>query len=104
MAKCFFINRLCCEIREGVAQSQKKRVFGGKFRVNDVKFGVKMIRSFLLLIVAFMANCIFAQKNTARIDSLNLKSEILYTTDVEKSIELSSKALYLSKSADYQHG
>ncbi|WP_186280143.1 tetratricopeptide repeat-containing sensor histidine kinase [Fluviicola chungangensis] len=63
-----------------------------------------MIRSFLLLIVALMAGGTFAQKDTERIDSLNLKSEVLYTTDVKKSIELSTKALHLSKAIDYQHG
>lgn len=63
-----------------------------------------MNRFILLLVFAFVADGIFAQKDTERIDSLNLKSEILYTTDVEKSIELSSKALHLSKSIDYQHG
>ncbi len=63
-----------------------------------------MIRFSLLLIFALTAGCIFAQKDTKWIDSLNLKSEILYTTDVEKSIELSSKALSLSKSIDYQSG
>jgi two-component sensor histidine kinase len=63
-----------------------------------------MNRFFLLLVFAIMADGIFAQNDTERIDSLNLKSEILYTTDVEKSIELSSKALRLSKSIDYQSG
>ena len=63
-----------------------------------------MIRFSLLLIFALVTGCIFAQKNTERIDSLNLKAEILYTTSVEKSIELSSKALSLSKSIDYQPG
>ena len=63
-----------------------------------------MVRFSLLLIFALMAGCIFAQKDTKRIDSLNLKSEILYTTNVEKSIELSSKALRLSKAIDYQSG
>jgi two-component system, sensor histidine kinase PdtaS len=63
-----------------------------------------MIRFSLLLVFALLANSIFAQKDTERIDSLNLKSEGLYTTDVKKSIELSSKALSLSKSIDYQSG
>lgn len=63
-----------------------------------------MNRFFLLLVFAFMADGIFAQNDTERIDSLNLKSEILYTTDVKKSIELSSKALKLSKAIDYQSG
>ncbi|WP_341902906.1 tetratricopeptide repeat protein [Fluviicola taffensis] len=63
-----------------------------------------MNRFILLLVFALLANSIFSQKKTARIDSLNLKSEILYTTDVKKSIELSSKALRLSKSIDYQSG
>lgn len=63
-----------------------------------------MIRYLFLLALVLLPGCIFSQKGTARIDSLNLKSEILYTTDVEKSIELSSKALRLSKSIDYRSG
>ncbi len=63
-----------------------------------------MTRFLLPLIFAFMASGIFAQKDAKGIDSLNLKSEILYTTNVEKSIELSSEALRLSKLTDYQAG
>nr|WP_294859016.1 tetratricopeptide repeat protein [uncultured Fluviicola sp.] len=63
-----------------------------------------MIRVHLLLVFAFSVSCIFAQKDTRKIDSLNLKSEGLYTVNVEKSIELSSKALKLSKKIDYQSG
>lgn len=63
-----------------------------------------MIRFFLLLIFALTASSIFARKDTGRIDSLNLKSEHLYTTDVKKSLELSSKALALSKEIDYRSG
>lgn len=63
-----------------------------------------MTRFFLPLVFAFMAGCIFAQKDTKRIDSLNLKAEDLYATDIEKSIEVSTKALQLSKEFDYQHG
>lgn len=63
-----------------------------------------MIRFFLLLVFALAASSIFAQQDTERIDSLNLKSEQLYTTNVKKSLELSSKALELSKEIDYQSG
>lgn len=46
----------------------------------------------------------FGQKDTAKIDALNLKSEFLYSVDVDKSITLSSKALRLSKEANYRYG
>lgn len=63
-----------------------------------------MIRFFLPLIFALAAGGIFAQKNIARIDSLNFKGEELYANDVEKSITVSTKALQLSKESDYQSG
>lgn len=92
------------ENRKRLGGTQKKRVFTGFFRVNDVKFGVKMTRFFLLLIFALMAFSIFAHKNTERIDSLNFKAEELYANDIEKSIAVSTKALQLAKAAGYQHG
>ncbi|WP_343637413.1 histidine kinase dimerization/phosphoacceptor domain -containing protein [Fluviicola sp.] len=63
-----------------------------------------MFRSLLLLSIGLTANCIFAQKNTERIDSLNFKAEELYANDVEKSIAVSTRALKLSKESDYQSG
>jgi two-component sensor histidine kinase len=92
------------ESREWSVSTQKKRVFTGFFRVNDVKFDVKMIRFFLPLIFALVAGGIFAQKNIAGIDSFNFKAEELYANDVEKSIAVSTKALQLAKKADYQSG
>ena len=63
-----------------------------------------MTRFFLPLIFAFTACSIFAKKNIARIDSLNFKSELLYSSDVEESIKLSFKALQLAKQVDYEEG
>ncbi|MNU49476.1 putative sensor histidine kinase pdtaS [compost metagenome] len=64
-----------------------------------------MIRNFLFLVFGLLIiPAAFGQKDTATIDALNLKSEILYTTDVEKSIELSSKALHLSRKINYRSG
>lgn len=63
-----------------------------------------MTRFFLPLIFAFTACSIFAQKNIARIDSLNFKGEALYANDIEQSIAVSTKALKLAKEADYQFG
>ncbi|MNK09839.1 putative sensor histidine kinase pdtaS [compost metagenome] len=63
-----------------------------------------MIRFLLLLLFAFPAGSIFSQKDTDRIDSLNFKSELLYSSDVEESIKLSSKALQLAKQVDYEEG
>lgn len=63
-----------------------------------------MIRCLFLLVLVLLPGGVFSQKDTAGIDALNLKSEMLYTTDVKKSIELSSKALRLSKSINYQSG
>lgn len=63
-----------------------------------------MIRFLLLLIFAFPASSVFTQKDTDRIDSLNLKSEFFYSSDIDKSIELSSNALELSKKINYRSG
>lgn len=63
-----------------------------------------MTRFFLPLIFAFTACSVFAQKNIARIDSLNFKGEALYANDVEQSIAISTKALKLAKEAEYQSG
>ena len=63
-----------------------------------------MTRFFLPLIFALSACCVFAQKNTAGIDSLNFRAEELYANDVEKSIAVSTKALRLAKESDYQYG
>lgn len=95
---------MCREIRERKVLTQKKGLYEIEFRVNGVNFGVKMIRLFIILTFAFPASCIFAQKDAARIDSLNFKSELLYSSDVNKSIELSSEALELSKEIDYRSG
>lgn len=63
-----------------------------------------MIRLLLLLVFAFTAGSIFSQKDTERIDSLNFKSELLYASDVEASIKLSTQALHLAKKSGYQEG
>lgn len=63
-----------------------------------------MIRFLLLFMFAFAAGSIFSQKDTERIDSLNFKSERLYSTDVDASIKLSSEALQLSRKIDYEKG
>jgi two-component sensor histidine kinase len=95
---------LCREIRQRTVLTQKKRLFRGKFCVNGANFGVNMIRFFLILTFALQASSIFAQKDTERIDSLNFKSEVLYSSDVTKSIELSTEALELSEKIDYRPG
>lgn len=64
-----------------------------------------MNRNFLLFVFGLLViPAIYGQKDTAKIDALNLKSEFLYSVDVEKSIALSSKALRLSQEADYRPG
>ena len=63
-----------------------------------------MIRFLLLLTFAFPANSVFAQNDADRIDSLNLKSEFFYSSDIDKSIELSSEALELSEKINYRSG
>src|SRR5687768_7233393 len=63
-----------------------------------------MIRFFLILTFALGACSIFGQKDAEKIDSLNLKSEELYSSDVNKSIELSTLALELSGKINYRPG
>ncbi|WP_300356374.1 tetratricopeptide repeat protein [Fluviicola sp.] len=63
-----------------------------------------MIRFFLILTFALRASSIFAQKDAEKIDSLNFKSEELYSSDVSKSIEFSTLALELSEKIDYRPG
>lgn len=64
-----------------------------------------MKRYFLLFVFGlFMITSFFGQKDTAQIDALNLKSENLYASDVEKSIEFGKKALALSQANHYRPG
>ena len=64
-----------------------------------------MIPNFLLFVFGLLIiPAALGQKDTAAIDALNLKSEFLYSVDVEKSIELSSKALRLSQKSQYRSG
>lgn len=63
-----------------------------------------MIRFFLVLPFFLLTSSVFSQQNTERIDSLNLNAEHLYSTDVERSLKVSRKALELSREANYGHG
>ncbi|MNJ83867.1 Blue-light-activated histidine kinase 2 [compost metagenome] len=94
-----------CKNQQCRITAQKKGSRRAEILVNGSIFRVKMIRNFLLLVFGLLIiPAAFGQKDTATIDALNLKSEILYTTDVEKSIELSSKALRLSRKINYRSG
>lgn len=64
-----------------------------------------MIHNFLLLVFGLLIiPAALGQKDTATINALNLESENLYATDADKSLELSEKALRLSKENNYRKG
>lgn len=64
-----------------------------------------MIPNFLLFVFGLLIiPAALGQKDTAAIDALNLKSENLYSSDAEKSIEFGEKALRLSKEINYSSG
>ncbi len=64
-----------------------------------------MIRNFLLVVFGLLTiPAILGQKDTATINALNLESENLYANDADKSLELSERALRLSKENHYRKG